>query len=72
MNAAPPGSIEHAIWANGQRAIAFLVAVGTFSEERAHQLGRRMTVVSAEMSRQLGPMFGAVNLHFPLSRPLFL
>jgi DNA-binding IclR family transcriptional regulator len=56
--------------ASGQRAVAFLVAVGTFSEERAHQMGRRMTMVSAEMSRQLGPMFGAVNLHFPLSRPL--
>jgi DNA-binding IclR family transcriptional regulator len=56
----------------GQRAVAFLVAVGTFSEDRAHQIGRRMAAVSAEMSRTLGPMFGAVNLHFPLSRPLLV
>jgi DNA-binding IclR family transcriptional regulator len=55
---------------DGRRAIAFLVAVGAFSSDRAQDIGRRMLVVSAEMSRALGPMFGAVNLHFPLSRPL--
>jgi len=52
------------------RAIAFLVAVGTFSVDRAHQIGHRMTEAAAEMGQKLGPMFGTVNLHFPLSRPL--
>jgi DNA-binding IclR family transcriptional regulator len=56
----------------GRRAVAYLVAVSNFSVERAHQIGRLMLEVTAEMSQKLGPMFEAVNLHFPLSRPLFL
>lgn len=55
---------------DGKRAVGFLVAVGSFSEERAHEIGRIMLEVAAEMSQKLGPLFGAVNLHFPLSRPL--
>jgi DNA-binding IclR family transcriptional regulator len=54
----------------GKRAVGFLVAVGNFSEERAHEIGRLMQDVAAEMSRKLGPLFATVNLHFPLSRPL--
>jgi len=54
----------------GQRAVGFLVGVGSFSEERAHEIGRTMMEVAEDMSRNLGPLFGAVNLHFPLSRPL--
>jgi DNA-binding IclR family transcriptional regulator len=54
----------------GQRAAGFLVAVGTFSGERAHEIGGIMLEVAAEMSRRLGPLFSAVNLHFPLSRSL--
>lgn len=53
-----------------QVAMGFLVAVGSFSTERAHEIGRRMVGMSAEMVRKLAPLFGAVNLHFPLSRPL--
>jgi len=56
----------------GRRAVAYLVAVSNFSVERAHQIGRLMLEVTTEMSQKLGPMFEAVNLHFPLSRPLFL
>lgn len=55
---------------DGKRAVGFLVAVGSFSGERAHEIGRIMLEVAAEMSQKLGPLFGAVNLHFPLSRPL--
>ncbi len=55
---------------DGQRAVAFLVAVGSFSTERAHELGRMMLAACSEMSQGLGPMFASVNLHFPLSRPL--
>ena len=55
---------------DGQRAVAFLVAVGSFSTERAHEIGRMMLRACAEMGQNLGPMFAAVNLHFPLSRPL--
>ena len=58
--------------AGGRRAVAYLVAVSNFSVERAHQIGRLMLEVTTEMSQKLGPMFEAVNLHFPLSRPLFL
>lgn len=54
----------------GKRAVGFLVAVGNFSEERAHEIGRLMQDVAADIGRQLGPLFATVNLHFPLSRPL--
>jgi DNA-binding IclR family transcriptional regulator len=53
-----------------KQPVAFLVAVGTFSGERAHDIGRRMLVATADISQKLGPMFRAINLHFPLSRPL--
>jgi len=55
---------------DARRPVAFLVAVGSFSTDRAHEIGRLMLAACAEMSQTLGPMFAAVNLHFPLSRPL--
>ena len=36
----------------------------------AAKIGRRLVVVAADMSYSLAPLFRAVNLHFPLSRPL--
>lgn len=55
----------------GERlAVAFLVAVGSFSHQRANEIGKRMIEVGTEMSAKLGPLFHAVNLHFPYSRPL--
>jgi DNA-binding IclR family transcriptional regulator len=53
-----------------QRVAGCLVTVGSFSPERAHEIGRRMLEISAEMSNKLSPLLRAVNLHFPLSRPL--
>lgn len=71
LNAVSTGiSVSSSDAPGGHRAVGFLVAVGNFSEERAHEIGRLMIDVSAEMARRLGPMFAAVNLHFPLSRPL--
>jgi DNA-binding IclR family transcriptional regulator len=53
-----------------RRAAGFLVAVGSFSPERAHEFGLLMVDAASRMSQQLGPLLRAVNLHFPLSRPL--
>jgi DNA-binding IclR family transcriptional regulator len=47
-----------------------VVAVGTFSPQRAGQMGALLVEVAAEMSDRLGPLLQSVNLHFPLSRPL--
>ena len=54
----------------GARVAGFLVAVGSFSTERAHEIGPLLVDTAAEMSRRLGPLLQSVNLHFPLSRPL--
>ena len=53
-----------------RRAAGFLVAVGSFSPERAHEFGLLIVDTASRMSPQLGPLLRAVNLHFPLSRPL--
>lgn len=54
----------------GARAAGCLVAVGSFSTERADEIGPLLANAAAEMSRRLGPLLQSVNLHFPLSRPL--
>jgi DNA-binding IclR family transcriptional regulator len=54
----------------GRRVAGCLVAVGSFTPERAHEIGPRMVEVAAEMSRKLGPLLRAVNLHFSTARPL--
>lgn len=53
-----------------KRVVGCLVTVGSFSLERAHEIGPRMVEMAAEMSEKLSPLLRAVNLHFPLSRPL--
>ena len=50
--------------------MAFLVGVGSFSEEQAHEVGQRMIVASKEISQKWGAVISAVNLHFPFSRPV--
>jgi DNA-binding IclR family transcriptional regulator len=54
----------------GARAAGCIVAVGSFSAERAGEIGPLLANTAAEMSRRLGPLLQSVNLHFPLSRPL--
>jgi DNA-binding IclR family transcriptional regulator len=54
----------------GARVAGCIVAVGSFSAERAREIGPLLTNTAAEMTRQLGPLLQSVNLHFPLSRPL--
>ncbi|MBN1320616.1 MAG: IclR family transcriptional regulator [Thermoleophilia bacterium] len=53
-----------------KRAAGFLVAVGSFSPERAREIGLKTVETAEKLSRELGPLLRAVNLHFPLSRPL--
>lgn len=52
------------------RVVGCLVAVGHFRETAA-EIGERLVAASPEISRHLGPLLDSVNLHFPLSRPLF-
>jgi DNA-binding IclR family transcriptional regulator len=55
----------------GERRVAgFLVAVGSFSPEQADEFGPLVRDSADRMGDQLGPLLRAVNLHFPLSRPL--
>jgi DNA-binding IclR family transcriptional regulator len=56
----------------GWRVVGCLVAVGSFSPDRAEETGERLVEAAAEMSKRLGPLLQAVNLHFPLSRPLLM
>jgi DNA-binding IclR family transcriptional regulator len=56
----------------GWRVVGCLVAVGSFSPDRAEETGERLVKAAAEMSKRLGPLLQAVNLHFPLSRPLLM
>ena len=63
-------TIDAPEFAGGRLPVGFLVSVGSFSADRAQEIGRRLVVVAADMSYSLAPLFRAVNLHFPLSRPL--
>jgi len=57
--------------APGTRFVAgCLVAVGSFTPEQAHQVGLRLIDTAARMQQHLAPLLLAVNLHFPLSRPM--
>jgi DNA-binding IclR family transcriptional regulator len=56
----------------GRRVVGCIVAVGSFSPERARQIGELLVAQAAEMSERLGPLLQSVNLHFPLSRPLLI
>jgi len=53
-----------------KRAAGFVVAVGSFSPERAREIGLKTLQTAEKISAELGPLLRAVNLHFPLSRPL--
>jgi len=55
-----------------KRVAGCIVTVGSFSPDRAHQIGSLLVKAAAEMSEKLGPLLQAVNLHFPLSRPLLV
>ncbi len=56
----------------GWRVVGCIVAVGSFSPERAPAIGELLVRTAAEMSKRLGPLLQSVNLHFPLSRPLLM
>ncbi len=56
----------------GRRIVGCIVAVGSFSPERAAEIGREVVETATEIGRRLGPLLQAVNLHFPLSRPLLM
>ena len=53
-----------------KRVAGFVVAVGSFSPERAREIGLKTLETAERISRELGPLLRTVNLHFPLSRPL--
>ncbi|MCL5735071.1 MAG: IclR family transcriptional regulator [Actinobacteria bacterium] len=53
------------------RVVGCLVAVGHFGREKAAEIGEGLVTAGPEISRRLGPLMDSVNLHFPLSRPLF-
>jgi DNA-binding IclR family transcriptional regulator len=55
-----------------QRVVGCLVAVGSFSPDRAEEIGLLLVAAAAEMRDGLGPLLQSVNLHFPLSRPLLI
>jgi DNA-binding IclR family transcriptional regulator len=55
-----------------RRVVGCVVAVGSFSPDRAEETGELLVKAAAEMSKRLGPLLQAVNLHFPLSRPLLM
>ena len=57
---------------DGWRVVGCLVAVGSFSPERAEEIGQLLVRTAADMSIKLGPLLSSVNLHFPLSRPLLM
>lgn len=54
----------------GRRVVGCLVAVGSFTPEQAHEVGLLLIETAARITAQLAPLLRAVNLHFPLSRPL--
>ena len=56
----------------GWRVVGCIVAVGSFSPEKAAQIGEALVSASQEMSKRLGPLLQSVNLHFPLSRPMLM
>lgn len=56
----------------GWRVVGCIVAVGSFSPDRALEIGEALVAAAGEMSRRLGPLLQSVNLHFPLSRPLLM
>jgi len=56
----------------GSRVAGFLVAVGSFPPDRAPEIGSAVVETACRMGQQLGPLLQAVNLHFPLSRPLLM
>lgn len=58
--------------ADGWRVVGCIVAVGSFSPDRAQETGELLVKAAADMSKRLGPLLQAVNLHFPLSRPLLI
>ncbi len=58
--------------AEGWRVVGCVVAVGSFSPERAEEIGELLVGAAREMSKSLGPLLQSVNLHFPLSRPLLM
>jgi DNA-binding IclR family transcriptional regulator len=58
--------------AEGFLVVGCIVAVGSFSPDRAAEIGELLVESAAEMSRRLGPLLQAVNLHFPLSRPILM
>lgn len=55
---------------DGQHVAGCLVTVGSFTPERAHEIGLEMVQVATKMSQDLGPLLRAVNLHFSTTRPL--
>jgi len=63
-------AIPHEEAPGGRQVVGCLVAVGSFTAEQAHQVGLLLVETSARMTQQLAPLLQAVNLHFPLSRPL--
>jgi len=63
-------TVESADMPGGARVAGCVVAVGTFSAEKASQIGPLLVRTAAVMSRELGPLLQSVNLHFPLARPL--
>jgi DNA-binding IclR family transcriptional regulator len=56
----------------GRRTVGCLVAVGSFSPERAADIGRQVVETAVLISQRLAPLLQSVNLHFPLSRPLLM
>ena len=63
-------TVESADIPGGRRVAGCLVAVGSFTPERAHQIGPHMIDVAVQMSQKLGPLLRAANLHFSTTRPL--
>jgi DNA-binding IclR family transcriptional regulator len=66
LTAQTPGTPE------GSRVVGCIVAVGSFSPDRAEEIGRLLVDAAAEMSQRLGPLLQALNLHFPISRPILM
>jgi DNA-binding IclR family transcriptional regulator len=53
----------------GRRTAGFVIAVGSFPPERAHEIGELTLATAQEMSQKLGPLLRSVNLQqFELTR----
>ncbi len=63
-------TIESPSMPGGRQAAACLVAIGAFSTERAHEIGRRMIDVASEMSQKLDLLLQTVNVHFHIAPPV--